>query len=123
MLVKWMQDEWSESDQYHGAFTEKNICTLMLLLSATANGITCSCSPVFAKMHGGKLGSIMVDYLQVNLKVPGLWVITVLVRSRKFHEAFRALAKEMHCPVIALSQLNRSLENRPNERPSDVRLA
>jgi replicative DNA helicase len=63
----------------------------------------------------------VVDYLQL-MQVPGnsenrAGEISEISRSLK------ALAKEMGCPVIALSQLNRSLEQRPNKRPvmSDLR--
>ena len=74
-----------------------------------------------AKMHDGKLGCIMVDYLQL-MKVPGMGDNRVNEIS-EISRSLKALAKEMMCPVIALSQLNRSLENRPNKRPvmSDLR--
>lgn len=74
-----------------------------------------------AKEHGGKLGVIMVDYLQL-MKVPGMGDNRVGEIS-EISRSLKALAKEMNCPVIALSQLNRSLENRPNKRPvmSDLR--
>ncbi|MBU3848091.1 MAG: replicative DNA helicase [Candidatus Acinetobacter avistercoris] len=74
-----------------------------------------------AKQHGGKLGCIMVDYLQL-MKVPGMGDNRV-GEIGEISRSLKALAKEMSCPVIALSQLNRSLENRPNKRPvmSDLR--
>ncbi|OTG87488.1 replicative DNA helicase [Acinetobacter sp. ANC 4558] len=74
-----------------------------------------------AKQHGGKIGCIMVDYLQL-MKVPGMGDNRVGEIS-EISRSLKALAKEMNCPVIALSQLNRSLENRPNKRPvmSDLR--
>ena len=69
----------------------------------------------------GELGLIMIDYLQL-MQVPGLSEnrtneISMISRSLK------ALAKELNVPVIALSQLNRSLEQRTNKRPimSDLR--
>jgi replicative DNA helicase len=63
----------------------------------------------------------MVDYLQL-MKVPGMGDNRVGEIS-EISRSLKALAKEMQCPVIALSQLNRSLENRPNKRPvmSDLR--
>ncbi len=74
-----------------------------------------------AKQHNNKLGIIMIDYLQL-MRVPGIsenrtGEISEISRSLK------ALAKEMNCPVVALSQLNRGLESRPNKRPlmSDLR--
>lgn len=69
----------------------------------------------------GEIGLIVVDYLQLmqipNFKEGRAAEVSEISRSLK------ALAKEMNCPVIALSQLNRSLENRPNKRPinSDLR--
>lgn len=69
----------------------------------------------------GKLGLVIVDYLQLMSGNGGgenrATEISEISRSLK------GLAKELHCPVIALSQLNRSLEQRPNKRPvmSDLR--
>ncbi|MGH8502894.1 MAG: replicative DNA helicase [Gammaproteobacteria bacterium] len=69
--------------------------------------------------HG--LDLIIVDYLQL-MQVPG----TAENRATEISEISRglkALAKELSVPVVALSQLNRSLEQRPNKRPvmSDLR--
>lgn len=73
-----------------------------------------------AKQHPEGIGLIMVDYLQL-MRVPdsGNRVEEISEISRNL----KALAREMNCPVVALSQLNRSLENRPNKRPimSDLR--
>jgi replicative DNA helicase len=69
----------------------------------------------------GKLGLIVLDYLQLMSGSGGgenrATEISEISRSLK------GLAKELHVPVIALSQLNRSLEQRPNKRPvmSDLR--
>jgi replicative DNA helicase len=73
-----------------------------------------------AREHGG-IGLIMVDYLQL-MRVPGLESNRVNEIS-EISRSLKALAKEMDCPVVALSQLNRSLEQRPNKRPvmSDLR--
>jgi len=73
-----------------------------------------------AREQGG-IGLIMVDYLQL-MRVPGMESNRVNEIS-EISRSLKALAKEMECPVIALSQLNRSLEQRPNKRPvmSDLR--
>ncbi len=67
------------------------------------------------------LGLVVVDYLQL-MQIPGFkenrtGEISEISRSLK------SMAKELDVPVVALSQLNRSLEQRPNKRPvmSDLR--
>ncbi|CAM4047454.1 replicative DNA helicase [Vreelandella rituensis] len=69
----------------------------------------------------GNMALIMIDYLQL-MQIPGFsenrtGEISEISRSLK------GMAKEFGCPVVALSQLNRSLEQRPNKRPvmSDLR--
>ena len=69
--------------------------------------------------HG--LGLVVIDYLQL-MQVPG----TRENRATEISEisrSLKALAKELAVPIVALSQLNRSLEQRPNKRPvmSDLR--
>ena len=69
----------------------------------------------------GKLGLIIVDYLQLmSANSPGENRATEI---SEISRNLKGLAKELNCPVIALSQLNRSLEQRPNKRPvmSDLR--
>jgi replicative DNA helicase len=86
--------------------------------SVTLVDIQSQCRKIKAEMG---LGLIVIDYLQ-------------LMRSHGKHNSreqeiseisrgIKAMAKELGCPVLALSQLNRSVESRPNKRPnvSDLR--
>ena len=68
-----------------------------------------------------QLGLVVVDYLQLmSASSQGENRATEL---SEISRSMKGLAKELNCPVIALSQLNRSLEQRPNKRPvmSDLR--
>ncbi len=69
----------------------------------------------------GQLGLVIIDYLQLmGSSSPGENRATEI---SEISRSLKGLAKELNCPVIALSQLNRSLEQRPNKRPvmSDLR--
>ena len=69
----------------------------------------------------GKLGLVIVDYLQLmQASSSGENRATEI---SEISRSLKALAKELKVPVMALSQLNRSLEQRPNKRPvmSDLR--
>jgi replicative DNA helicase len=69
----------------------------------------------------GQLGLVIVDYLQLmQAQSAGENRATEI---SEISRSLKALAKELKVPVVALSQLNRSLEQRPNKRPvmSDLR--
>jgi replicative DNA helicase len=75
-----------------------------------------------ARQYGGTLGLIIIDYLQLMSGSGGNEENRATVIG-EISRGLKALAKELQCPVIALSQLNRSVETRPDKRPmmSDLR--
>ncbi|HEU0229046.1 MAG TPA: replicative DNA helicase [Burkholderiaceae bacterium] len=69
----------------------------------------------------GQLGLIIIDYMQLmSASSSGENRATEI---SEISRSLKSLAKELNCPLMALSQLNRSLEQRPNKRPvmSDLR--
>jgi replicative DNA helicase len=73
-----------------------------------------------AREHG--LSLIVIDYLQL-MQTSGSARENRATEISEISRNLKALAKELNVPVVALSQLNRSLEQRPNKRPvmSDLR--
>ncbi|HCN72702.1 MAG: replicative DNA helicase [Pusillimonas sp.] len=69
----------------------------------------------------GQLGMIVIDYMQL-MSASGSGENRATEIS-EISRSLKGLAKELNCPLVALSQLNRSLEQRPNKRPvmSDLR--
>lgn len=67
------------------------------------------------KREQGDLGLIVIDYLQL-MEVPGN-VENRATEIAAISRSLKALAKELNVPVVALSQLNRSLESRTDKRP------
>ena len=85
--------------------------------STTILDIQSQCRKVKAEQG---LGLIVIDYLQLMGSTS-----KNIQREQQIAEISRGLktmAKELGCPVIALSQLNRGVESRPNKRPSTADL-
>ncbi|MGM0480771.1 MAG: replicative DNA helicase [Pseudomonadota bacterium] len=112
-------DDWARIASVMNILNEKNN-----LYIDDASGLTPtevrSRSRRIARDHGG-LAMIMVDYLQL-MTVPGMSENRTL-EIAEISRSLKSLAKELNVPVVALSQLNRSLEQRADKRPvnSDLR--
>ena len=70
-----------------------------------------------------KTGLILIDYLQLMRGSPQAAKASREQEISEISRGLKSLAKELDCPVLALSQLNRSLEQRTDKRPqlSDLR--
>ena len=113
-------DEWPKLTHAIGALDEAPIY-IDESPALTAMEVRARARRLARQCKDGQLGLIVLDYLQLMSGTGSgenrATEISEISRSLK------GLAKELHVPVIALSQLNRSLEQRPNKRPvmSDLR--
>lgn len=89
--------------------------------SLTIDAIRARASRMHAKVEGG-LGLILVDYIQL-ISGSGHKDENRSDQVTKISRGLKQLAKDLRCPVIGLSQLNRGLETRTDKRPimSDLR--
>ncbi|AGJ61347.1 Replicative DNA helicase [Candidatus Moranella endobia PCVAL] len=112
-------DDWARISNAMGILLEKRNIYIDDSSTLTTTEVRARARRLFREHNG--LSLIMIDYLQL-MRVPSIYdnrnlEIAAISRSLK------ALAKELHIPVIAISQLNRSLEQRADKRPinSDLR--
>ena len=112
-------DDWGRLSSTMGLLLEKGQLYIDDASALTPTELRSRARRV-AREHGG-LSMIMIDYLQL-MRVPSLSENRTL-EIAEISRSLKALAKELQIPVIALSQLNRSLEQRADKRPvnSDLR--
>ncbi|MDR0247511.1 MAG: replicative DNA helicase [Burkholderiales bacterium] len=111
-------DDWEKLSHALGRLNEAPI---MIDETPALNVIEVRSRARRLKRHYKKLGLVIVDYLQLmQARTTGENRATEI---SEISRSLKALAKELNVPVVALSQLNRSLEQRPNKRPvmSDLR--
>jgi replicative DNA helicase len=119
-LGKLSDDEWSRVTLALGKMHE---APLYIDETAALNPIDLRARARRLHRQCGKLGLIIVDYLQLMASSHPGGGENRATEISEISRSLKALAKELSVPVMALSQLNRSLEQRPNKRPvmSDLR--
>ncbi|WP_112197683.1 replicative DNA helicase [Rahnella sp. NRRL B-41462] len=112
-------EDWARISSTMGILLEKRNMYIDDSSGLTPTEVRSRARRIFRE-HGG-LSLIMIDYLQL-MRVPALSDNRTL-EIAEISRSLKALAKELQVPVVALSQLNRSLEQRADKRPvnSDLR--
>ena len=112
-------EDWARISSTMGILLEKRNMYIDDSSGLTPTDVRSRARRVYRE-HGG-LSMIMIDYLQL-MRVPSLSDNRTL-EIAEISRSLKALAKELQVPLVALSQLNRSLEQRAEKRPvnSDLR--
>jgi replicative DNA helicase len=108
-------EDWSA---INGAYKDSRALSIAIddTASLTIDAIEARASRMHAKVPGG-LGLIVIDYLQL-ISGDGRRDEKRYDEMTKISRRCKLMAKTLHCPVIGLSQLNRSLEGRTDKRPT-----
>ncbi|SNC58478.1 replicative DNA helicase [Sodalis endosymbiont of Henestaris halophilus] len=112
-------EDWARISSSMGILLEKRNMYIDDSSGLTPTDIRSRARRVFREHDG--LSLIMIDYLQL-MRVPALYDNRTL-EIAEISRSLKSLAKELQVPVVALSQLNRGLEQRSDKRPvnSDLR--
>lgn len=112
-------DDWARISSTMGILLEKKNMYIDDSSGLTPMELRSRARRIYREHNG--LSMIMVDYLQL-MRVPNISENRTL-EIAEISRSLKALAKELQVPVVALSQLNRSLEQRADKRPvnSDLR--
>jgi replicative DNA helicase len=117
---KLEDDDWSRMTHALGRLNEAPI---FIDETAALNSLELRSRARRLHRQNDGLGLIVIDYIQLMSSNSSKGGENRATEISEISRSLKSLAKELHVPVIALSQLNRSLEQRPNKRPimSDLR--
>jgi replicative DNA helicase len=117
---KLEDDDWSRMTHALGRL---NDAPIFIDETAALNSLELRSRARRLHRQNGELGLIVIDYIQLMSSTSSKGGENRATEISEISRSLKALAKELQVPVIALSQLNRSLEQRPNKRPimSDLR--
>jgi len=111
---KIREDEWTRLSHAVGRLAEAPLliddnphCTVMEMRAKARR----------TKARFGDLGLVVVDYLQLMTPSVSRRIENRQVEVAEISRGLKILARELDCPVVALSQLNRQLEYRADKRP------